>query len=94
MILFIASYFTFKVGDDPTTILGRSAPPTWRWASTFGLALLCIGVGAIQWARKLMGDHEIVEYRHSAASSDEDKEEVARRPHPRHRGVRHRAVDR
>ena len=43
---------------------------------TLGLALLLIGIGAIQWARKLMGDHEIVEYRHSAASSAEDREEA------------------
>ena len=28
---------------------------------TLGLALLFIGIGIIQWARKLMADHEIVE---------------------------------
>jgi ubiquinol-cytochrome c reductase iron-sulfur subunit len=41
-----------------------------------GLALLCIGMGAIQWSRKLMSDHEIVEYRHTAASSEEDRSEA------------------
>lgn len=41
-----------------------------------GLALLLIGIGTIQWARKLMADTEIVEYRHAASSSDEDKEET------------------
>ena len=40
---------------------------------TFGLALLFLGVGAVQWARKLMDDHEMVDYRHGAASSDDDK---------------------
>ena len=40
---------------------------------TFGLALLFIGMGAVQWARKLMDDEEMVDYRHGAASSDEDR---------------------
>ncbi len=75
MILFIASYFAFRIGGDPTTIFGYGAS-NMALGLTFGLALLCIGVGAIHWARKLMGDHEIVEYRHSASSSDEDKETV------------------
>jgi ubiquinol-cytochrome c reductase iron-sulfur subunit len=42
---------------------------------TLGMALLLIGVGAIQWARKLMNDEELVEMRHSASSSDADREE-------------------
>ncbi|MFC0624421.1 cytochrome bc1 complex Rieske iron-sulfur subunit [Kribbella deserti] len=43
---------------------------------TLGLALFLIGVGAIQWAKKLMVDNEIVEMRHPASSSDEDKAAV------------------
>jgi ubiquinol-cytochrome c reductase iron-sulfur subunit len=39
---------------------------------SLGLALLLIGMGAIQWAKKLMGDHEIVEERHPVSSSPED----------------------
>jgi ubiquinol-cytochrome c reductase iron-sulfur subunit len=75
MVLFVVSYFTFHVGDNPSTF-GHYGASNIALGVTFGLALLCIGVGAIQWARKLMGDHEIVEYRHSAGSSDEDKAEV------------------
>lgn len=41
-----------------------------------GLALLSIGAGAIQWSRKLMSDHEIVEMRHPAASSEVDRAEA------------------
>lgn len=41
-----------------------------------GLALLSIGAGAIQWSRKLMSDHEIVELRHPAASSEVDRAEA------------------
>jgi len=39
---------------------------------TFGLALLFIGMGAVQWARTLMDDHEMVDYRHGASSNDDD----------------------
>jgi ubiquinol-cytochrome c reductase iron-sulfur subunit len=38
--------------------------------------MLCIGVGAIQWARKLMNDEELIEMRHRASSTDEDREEA------------------
>ncbi len=72
-LLFIVSYFVFKVGDDPSVILGFGASNV-TLGLFLGLALLCIGIGVIQWARKLMGDHEIVEFRHPGGSSDEDKE--------------------
>jgi ubiquinol-cytochrome c reductase iron-sulfur subunit len=38
-----------------------------------GLCMLCLGAGLIQWSRKLMSDHEIVELRHPAGSSDEER---------------------
>jgi len=44
--------------------------------STLGLALLFIGMGAIQWSKTLMDDHEIVEMRHGSASSEQDKTEA------------------
>jgi ubiquinol-cytochrome c reductase iron-sulfur subunit len=43
---------------------------------TSGLAVLLIGVAAIQWARTLMSDEEIVGDRHGAASSPEARERV------------------
>jgi ubiquinol-cytochrome c reductase iron-sulfur subunit len=43
---------------------------------TLGLALLLIGIGAIQWAKKLMNDHEITEERHPSVSSDADRQEA------------------
>lgn len=42
-----------------------------------GLSILCIGVGAVHWARTIMSDKEMVEERHEAASSDDDREAVA-----------------
>lgn len=41
---------------------------------TLGLAILLIGLGAVQWARLIMNDEEIAEDRHPARSSAEDRE--------------------
>jgi ubiquinol-cytochrome c reductase iron-sulfur subunit len=43
---------------------------------TAGLSLLLIGIGAVQWGRQLMADHEMVDYRHGAASTEEDVQYV------------------
>jgi ubiquinol-cytochrome c reductase iron-sulfur subunit len=75
VILFVVSYFVFAIGEDPDVILGFGASNLFL-GLTLGLALLCIGVGMIQWARKLMSDHEIVEYRHPGSSSPEDVQET------------------
>lgn len=40
---------------------------------TLGLTLALIGFGLIQWAKKLMSANDIVEYRHSSASSEEGR---------------------
>lgn len=72
-VLFVVSYFVFEIGDDPTVVLGMGAS-TVALGATLGGALLFIGLGVIQWARKLMGDHEIAEERHPIASSADDRE--------------------
>lgn len=72
-ILFLVSYFAFDIGDDPDVVGGFGASNLFLGLSLAG-ALLFLGSGIIQWARKLMADHEIVEYRHPAASSDDDRE--------------------
>jgi ubiquinol-cytochrome c reductase iron-sulfur subunit len=74
-VLFVVSYFVFNVGDKPTIIAGYGASNI-ALGVTLGMALLLIGVAAIQWARKLMSDVEIVEMRHPAASSEEDRTEA------------------
>jgi ubiquinol-cytochrome c reductase iron-sulfur subunit len=43
---------------------------------TLGLAVLFIGIGAVQWARQLMADVEMVDERHPAASAPEDRREI------------------
>jgi ubiquinol-cytochrome c reductase iron-sulfur subunit len=40
---------------------------------TFGFSLLFIGMGAVQWARMLMSDEEMVDLRHGATSKPEDQ---------------------
>ena len=72
-VLFLVSYFAFHVGADWNTVGGLGASNV-ALGVFLGGALLFIGIGIIQWARKLMGDHEIVEYRHPAKSSDDDRE--------------------
>jgi ubiquinol-cytochrome c reductase iron-sulfur subunit len=69
-VLFCVAYFTIGAGD---RVYGY-------WAQNLalglclGLALMFIGMGAIQWAKKLMNDHEIFEMRHPAGSTPEDIE--------------------
>jgi ubiquinol-cytochrome c reductase iron-sulfur subunit len=72
MVAFCVAYFTIDRGQ---TFLGYDASNV-ALGVTLGLSLLLIGVGAIQWAKKLMGDREMIEYRHTAASSDSDRKEV------------------
>jgi ubiquinol-cytochrome c reductase iron-sulfur subunit len=71
-VLFVISYVTFQVGDDPDVVGGYGASNLFLGLSMTGM-LLFIGIGIIQWARKLMSDHEMIEYRHPASSSEADR---------------------
>ncbi len=73
-ILFVVAYFAFSPNPvSAESFLGVGASNL-SLGLTLGLSLTLIGIGAIQWARKLMSDHELVEYRHSAASVTDDRE--------------------
>ncbi len=74
-VLFIVGYFALDIGDDPDTVLGLGASNV-ALGLAFGGALLFIGIGLIQWARKLMSDHEIIEMRHAVGSPEEDRQET------------------
>jgi ubiquinol-cytochrome c reductase iron-sulfur subunit len=71
-LLFCVAYFAIGKRD---SFLGLGALHV-ALGTALGLALLMIGIGAIQWSRKLMSDHEIVEFRHPAASPQEDRDEA------------------
>lgn len=72
-LLFCVAFFALEVGEGMDIFMGLGASNL-ALGLTLGLALTLIGIGAIQWARKLMSDQEIVEMRHPAASSAEDRE--------------------
>jgi ubiquinol-cytochrome c reductase iron-sulfur subunit len=72
MVAFCVAYFTIDKGQ---TLFGFDALNV-ALGGTLGLGLLLIGLGAIQWAKKLMGDQEIIEHRHPVASSESDRDEV------------------
>ncbi|MDT9593809.1 Rieske 2Fe-2S domain-containing protein [Nocardioides zeae] len=71
-VLFVVVYFSFEIGREIDTFLGFGASNLFL-GLTLGGSLLGIGVGIIQWARKLMTDVEIAELRHPAASSEDDR---------------------
>lgn len=71
-VLFVVAYFTLEIGDNFDTV-GYLGASTVALGLSLSGALLFIGIGVIQWARKLMGDHEISEQRHPARSSDADR---------------------
>lgn len=74
-LLFIGFFVAYFAIDSDATFLGWSAQ-NFTFGMTLGGGMLLIGVGIIQWAKKLMGDHEMVEMRHPASSSEEDKAAV------------------
>lgn len=71
-VLFVVAYVTIDGGIDGQKIIGLGASNV-ALGLTLGGALLFIGIGVIQWARKLMADVELVEERHPASSSEEDR---------------------
>ncbi len=74
-VLFVVAYVTLEIGEVTTTFGGLGAS-TLALGMTLAGSLLLIGIGIIQWARKLMADHEMVEMRHPAASSEADRAEA------------------
>ena len=74
-VLFVVAYFA--VGEDTVVtlpIIGRTLALHAALGVTLGLSLLCIGLGAIHWAKTLMPDTEVVEERHELRSPDEARE--------------------
>jgi ubiquinol-cytochrome c reductase iron-sulfur subunit len=78
---FVAVYF-FMPSTWAVQFAGLHAPAQHVWLGFLGgLAVLLVGVGAVQWARLLMGDHEISEERHPASSDAATREEALEEVH-------------
>ncbi|GAB3623456.1 Rieske 2Fe-2S domain-containing protein [Mariniluteicoccus endophyticus] len=75
-LAFIVIYFTVPGGPTgPSISFGylKGSALHLGLGLTLGLAVLLIGLGAVQWGRMIMSDEEIIEERHTAHSSDDDK---------------------
>lgn len=75
-ILMVIAFVAVYVGVDKTTVIyiplfGEVGASNVFLGLTMGLAIFFIGIGAIQWAKKLMNDTEFVQQRHEMASSPE-----------------------
>ena len=74
---FIVAYFT--VSDTETIFVpgfGTIGAQNFIFGICLGVSLFCIGAGAIHWAKTLMPDEEVIEYRHAMRSSEEDRAEA------------------
>ena len=88
---FVVVYF-FVPKTWAVQFAGLHAPAQHIWLGLLGgVAILLVGIGAVQWARLIMDDHEISEERHpagsDAAARDEALEEV-------HEGIAQSALPR
>ncbi|MEU2431669.1 MULTISPECIES: ubiquinol-cytochrome c reductase iron-sulfur subunit [unclassified Streptomyces] len=74
---FIASYVIFPV-DKIVYIwpFGHVSALNFALGMTLGVALFCIGAGAVHWARTLMSDVEIADERHPIAAEPEVRAKV------------------
>jgi ubiquinol-cytochrome c reductase iron-sulfur subunit len=69
-ILFLVAYVALPLNGD----LNRLQLSNILLGLFLGLSLFLIGIGAIQWAKKLMPDVEMVQERHPLESSPEDQQ--------------------
>lgn len=75
-LLALISYIAIPVDAEFPTPLGTFNQLNFFLGLTFGLAVFCIGAGAIHWARKLMPDVEVTQQRHELKSTQEDREQA------------------
>ena len=78
VVLFVVAYVSIDVYQTVyVPVLGVVGASNLALGLTFGGAIFFIGAGAIQWAKKLMPDVEVVQERHTMTSPKEDTDEAA-----------------
>ncbi|MET9664072.1 Rieske 2Fe-2S domain-containing protein [Streptomyces sp. NPDC006475] len=76
-VAFIASFVIFPVTEIVYIWpLGHISALNFALGMTLGVALFCIGAGAVHWARTLMSDVEMVDERHPVAAPPEVRAKV------------------
>jgi ubiquinol-cytochrome c reductase iron-sulfur subunit len=70
-VIFIVGFFVIDVDG-----LAGGSVSTWVLGGGMALALFCIGVGVVHWAKTLMPDEEVVQKRKPLRSSEEDRAEA------------------
>ena len=81
-MLFVVLFVVAYIGIDKTTtvyipVFGEVGASQIALGLCLGASVLLIGAGAIQWAKKLMPDVEVVQQRHEMASPTEAGDEAA-----------------
>ena len=78
VVLFIVAYIAIdKSATVYVPVFGAVGAMNIALGFTMGVAIFLIGAGAIQWAKKLMPDVEVVQQRHDLVSPTEATKEVA-----------------
>jgi ubiquinol-cytochrome c reductase iron-sulfur subunit len=78
IVLFVVAYVTIDLSATIyIPVMGDVGASIVALGFTMGMAILLIGTGAIQWAKKLMPDIEVVQERHDQASPRRDTAEAA-----------------
>ena len=76
-IVFVVLYFSIPRNSFITLFGMEWDATTFLLGITGGLATLLIGLACVHWAKTIMGDEEIQEARHAAASPEADREVFA-----------------
>ncbi|ANZ19172.1 Rieske 2Fe-2S domain-containing protein [Streptomyces noursei] len=76
-VAFIASYVAIPIDKIVYVFpLGHISGLNFALGLTLGVALFCIGAGAVHWARTLMSDEEVADERHPIEATPEVKAKV------------------
>ncbi|HCA84681.1 MAG TPA: ubiquinol-cytochrome C reductase [Streptomyces sp.] len=76
-VAFIASFVAFPIDQNIYVWpIGHVSALNFSLGLTLGVALFCIGAGAVHWARTLMSDVEIADDRHPIAAEPEVRAKV------------------